>query len=146
MANINGESQASFRWVLSCATMGLAASVSLSFAQGDRDTSKELQRVQPFACDSLDPKVCFDIYQRRMEQLPERTPDLGRYLASLSQGGNQGVKLPFDQPKDWNTAVPAPFDPPKIANPVLGLIDSPKDWFTYFRRVPWPPSTGQSGK
>jgi hypothetical protein len=54
MANINGGSQASFRWVLSSATMGLAASVSLCFAQGDRDTSKELQRVQPFACDSLD--------------------------------------------------------------------------------------------
>jgi hypothetical protein len=25
--------------------------------------------------DSLDPKVCFDIYQRRIEQLPERMPD-----------------------------------------------------------------------
>jgi hypothetical protein len=77
MANINGGSQASFRCVLSCATMGLAASVSLCFAQGDRDTATELQRVQPFACDSLDPKVCLDIYQRRMEQLPERKPDQG---------------------------------------------------------------------
>jgi hypothetical protein len=26
---------------------------------------------QPFACDSLDAKVCFDIYRRRMEQPPE---------------------------------------------------------------------------
>jgi hypothetical protein len=57
--------------------MGLVVSVSLCFAQGDRDTSNELQGVQPFACDSLDPKVCLDIYQRRMEQLPERKPDQG---------------------------------------------------------------------
>ena len=55
--------------------MGLAVSVSLCFAQGDRDISKERQRVQPFACDSLDPKVCLDIYQRRMGQ--QRKPDLG---------------------------------------------------------------------
>jgi hypothetical protein len=87
MANINGGSQASFRWVLSSATMGLAASVSLCFAQGDWDTSKELQRVQPFACDSLDPKVCLDIYQRRMEQPPERTPDLAPAASPSGVGG-----------------------------------------------------------
>jgi hypothetical protein len=72
MENISG-----FRWTFACATMGLAVSLSLCFAQGDRDPSQELQRVQPFTCDSLDPKVCFDIYQRRMEQLPERQSDQG---------------------------------------------------------------------
>ena len=60
----------------------LAVSVSFCFAQVDRDASKELQRLQEAQrllgpCDSLDPKVCLDIYQRRMEQLPERKPDLG---------------------------------------------------------------------
>jgi hypothetical protein len=29
--------------------------------------------VQPFACDSLDPKVCLDIYQRRMERIIKGT-------------------------------------------------------------------------
>jgi hypothetical protein len=71
------KARASFPWTLSCATMGLAVSVSLCFAQGDRDTSKELQRVQPFACDSLDPKVCFDIYQRRIERIPATIHDQG---------------------------------------------------------------------
>jgi hypothetical protein len=151
MENINGKIRASFRWTLSCATMGLAASVSLCFAQGDRNAPWELQRVQPFACDSLDPKVCFDIYQRRMEQLPEPTPDLGWLTREQGQAifGKSflpGLPKAFDQPNDWNTAVPAPFEPPKIANPVLGLIDPPYDWFTYFRRVPWPPGTVQSGK
>jgi hypothetical protein len=77
MENISG-----FRWTFACATMGLAISVSLCFAQGDRDVSQEPQRLQEAQrllgpCDSLDPKVCFDIYQRRMKQLPERKPDLG---------------------------------------------------------------------
>jgi hypothetical protein len=97
MENISGKSRASFRLMLSCATMGLAVSVSLCFAQGDRNAP-------------------------------------------------QGLPKAFDQPKDWNVAIPAPFDPPKIANPVLGLNDPPYDWFTYFRRVPSPPSTVQSGK
>jgi hypothetical protein len=75
MANINGKSRASFRWRLSCATIGIAVIVSPCFAQGDRDASQEPQRLQEVQrllgpCDSLDPKVCFDIYQRRMEQLP----------------------------------------------------------------------------
>jgi hypothetical protein len=71
---MNGKSRASFPWTFSCATMGLAVSVSLCFAQGDRDVSQELQRVQemtPFLCDSLDPKVCIDIYQHRMEPAPK---------------------------------------------------------------------------
>jgi hypothetical protein len=64
MENISGKSRASFRWMLSCVTIGIAVIVSPCFAQGDRNAPQELQRVQPFACDSLDPKVCFDIYRR----------------------------------------------------------------------------------
>lgn len=87
MENISGKGRANFRWTFSCATMGLAVSVSLGFAQGDRNAPQELQRLQNAQrllgpCDSLDPKVCLDIYQRRVEQLPERKPD-----ASLSGVG-----------------------------------------------------------
>jgi hypothetical protein len=103
MANVNGGSQASFRWMLSCATMGLAASVSLCFAQGDRDTATELQRVQPFACDSLDPKVCLDIYQRRMEQLPERTPENKASPGGLGQVIDAFGNLHYD------LGTPSPF-------------------------------------
>jgi hypothetical protein len=109
MENISGKSRARFPWTFSCITMGLVVSVSLCFAQGDRDTSKELQGVQPFACDSLDPKVCLDIYQRRMEQLPERKPDLGwlsrEYGQAMFGKSLPGVKLPFEQSAEWR------FDP-----------------------------------
>jgi hypothetical protein len=95
MENINGKGRPSFPWTFSCVTMGLAVSVPLCFAQ----TLQELQRVQemqrlitappeiatPFLCDSLDPKVCLDIYQRRMEQLPERMPDKGWPSREFSQ-------------------------------------------------------------
>jgi hypothetical protein len=71
MENINGKSRASFRWILSRATIGLVVSISPCFAQGNRDASQETQRlgtalpeITPFKCDSLDPKVCFDIYWR----------------------------------------------------------------------------------
>jgi hypothetical protein len=64
MENISGKSRARFRWTFSCVTIGIAVIVSPCFAQGDRNAPQELQRVQPFACDSLDPKVCFDIYRR----------------------------------------------------------------------------------
>jgi hypothetical protein len=72
MENINGKSRASFRWMLSFATVGLVISISPCFAQGnDRDASQEMQglgtvlpEITPFKCDSLDPKVCFDIYSR----------------------------------------------------------------------------------
>jgi hypothetical protein len=92
MENINGKNRASFRWMLSCAVIGLlAASVSPCFAQENRqNASQEMQRLQemqrvlaaPLApeaqwrglvCDSLVLKVCVDIYRRRMEQMPERT-------------------------------------------------------------------------
>jgi hypothetical protein len=66
----------------SCVTITIAVTVSPCFAQGDQETSQELQRALEMQgllgpCDSLDPKVCFDIYQRRMEQLPEHKPDRG---------------------------------------------------------------------
>jgi hypothetical protein len=81
MENISGRSRASFRWMLSCATIGLVVSTTPCFAQGNRDASQELQRpdaappeiTTPFKCDSFDPKVCLDIYQRRSEQRPEGT-------------------------------------------------------------------------
>ena len=91
MENINGKSRASFPWTFSCVTMGLAVSVSLCFAQGNRDASRELQRVQEVQrllgpCDSLDPKVCFDIYQRRMGEF----------------GQAMFGKVPFPlSPKEW---------------------------------------------
>lgn len=90
MENIDGKSRASFRWVLPCVATCLAASVSLCFAQGNRDASQGLQRVQEVQrllgpCDSLDPKVCFDIYQRRMEQLPEPIPDNGWLSRAFGQ-------------------------------------------------------------
>jgi hypothetical protein len=45
MENINGKSRASFRWMLSCATIGLVVSISPCFAQGNRDASQELQNL-----------------------------------------------------------------------------------------------------
>ena len=111
MENINGKSRASFPWTFSCVTMGLAVSVSFCFAQGNRDASRDLQRVQEVQrllgpCDSLDPKVCFDIYQRRTEQLPERTermPDKGWPSRGFGQAmfGKMPL-LPLSlSPKEW---------------------------------------------
>jgi hypothetical protein len=69
MENISGKSRASF-WMLSCVTIGIAVIVSPCFA-ADLGTSQGTQRlgtapaeIMPFRCDSLDPKVCFDIYWR----------------------------------------------------------------------------------
>jgi hypothetical protein len=71
MENINGKYQPLL--MLLCATVGLAVSVSLCL--GADMGNREAQLVSappetPFPCDSLDPKVCFDIYQRRMERIP----------------------------------------------------------------------------
>jgi hypothetical protein len=87
MENISG-----FRSTFACATMSLAVSVSLCFAQGDRNAPQEPQRVQPFACDSLDPRVCLDVYQRRMEQQPERKPE--QELLAPAASGVGGVTSP----------------------------------------------------
>ena len=48
-----------------------------------------MQEMQRFLgpCDSLDPKVCFDIYQRGMEQLPQRKPDLAPGASLFGVGG-----------------------------------------------------------
>jgi hypothetical protein len=116
MENIGG-----FRRMLSCATIGLAVSVSPCFADGNWDASRELQRVQEMQrllgpCDSLDPKVCFDIYRRRMEQRPE-----GILYNELSKAlTGHRLDWPIDPPKDWNTAIDVR---PKSS----GLIDPSKD-------------------
>jgi hypothetical protein len=102
--------------------MGLAVSVSLCFAQ----TSQELQRVQemqrlvtappeiatPFSCDSLDPKVCFDIYRRRMEQ-PPRIPDnkawpageFGQAMAPFGKAPLPSFKLPSQKELQYGTRI-----------------------------------------
>jgi hypothetical protein len=92
MENIRGKSRASFRWMLSCVTIGVAVIVSPCFAQGDRNAPQELQRLQEAQrllgpCDSLDPKVCLDIYQHRMEQPPEGKPDLEPAASLVGIGG-----------------------------------------------------------
>jgi hypothetical protein len=101
MENISGKSRTSFRWTLPCATIGIAVIVSPCFAQGDRDTATELQRVQPFACDSLDPKVCFDIYQRRLEA---GTPD-----NKASPGGKLGQVIDAFGNLHYDLGTPSPF-------------------------------------
>ena len=127
MENISGKSRASFRWTFSCAMMGLAVSVSLCFAQGNRDASQELQRVQemqrlvtappeiatPFSCDSVDPKVCLDIYRRRMEQTPERIPDnkawpggeFGQATAPFGKAPLPSFKLPSQKELQYGTRI-----------------------------------------
>jgi hypothetical protein len=80
MANINGKSRP--RWMLLCASMCLPVSVSPCFAQGNREAqvvTPPPETATPFPCDSLDPKVCFDIYRRRMERIaaPIRSGDQG---------------------------------------------------------------------
>jgi hypothetical protein len=62
------------------ATIGLAVSVSPCFAQGNREAqliTAPSEIAAPFPCDSLDPKVCLDIYQRRMERIPANIHDQG---------------------------------------------------------------------
>jgi hypothetical protein len=79
MGNINGKYQPV--WMLLCATIGLAVSVSHCFAQGNREAQLVTAppEITPFTCDSLDPKVCFDIYRRRVERIaaPIRSDDQG---------------------------------------------------------------------
>jgi hypothetical protein len=71
MENISGKSRARFPWTFSCATMGLAVSVSLCFAQGNREAqivTAPPEITMPLKCDSLDPEVCFDIYRRILQK------------------------------------------------------------------------------
>jgi hypothetical protein len=80
MQNINRISRAR---LLSWAAIGLVVSVSPCFAadlgasQGMQPLGTAPAEIMPFRCDSLDPQVCFDIYQRRMEQLPAISGNLG---------------------------------------------------------------------
>lgn len=80
-------------------------------AGGDRDALQDPQRVQAQRllgpCDSLDPKVCFNICKRRMEHLPERTPDLGW----LSRGFGQAIV---------GKALLPSFNPPSKRNCSMG--------------------------
>jgi len=99
--------------MLSCATIGLAVSVSPCFAQ----TSQEMQPVQemrgiapqrPLVCDSLDPKVCFDIYRRRMEQPPEwPAGKLGQATAPFGFGKalSPSFKLPSREQLQEGTRI-----------------------------------------
>jgi hypothetical protein len=69
MENMNGKYQPPL--MLLCATMGLAVSVSLCFAQGNREAqiaTAPPEITTPFKCDSLDPEVCFDIYRRILQK------------------------------------------------------------------------------
>ena len=127
MENINGKGRASFRWTLPCAMTGLAVSVPLCFAQGNQGAPQELQRMQemqrevtappeivtPFSCDSLDPKVCLDIYRRRMEQPPERIPDnkawpageFGQAMAPFGKAPLPSFKLPSQKELQYGTRI-----------------------------------------
>jgi hypothetical protein len=78
------------------------------FAQGNGDASQEIQALgtarpeitTPFKCDSLDPKVFFDIYRRRVEARPEgilyNEYPFGKALAG------HGFDSPFDPPKAFD--------------------------------------------
>jgi hypothetical protein len=59
----------------------------------------------PFKCDSLDPKVCFDIYLRRTEQRPEGILYTEYPLGNALTGHR--FDSPFDPPKAFG-------DPPKF--------------------------------
>ena len=131
MENINGKYQPLL--MLLCATVGLTVSISLCFAQGNREAqlvTAAPEITTPFKCDSLDPKVCFDIYRRRMEHRPEgilyNEYPLGKELAGHL------VDWPIDPLKDWNTATDVRgksrglIDPPKGSNPEVWL----KNWVT----------------
>jgi hypothetical protein len=135
MENINGKGRASFRRMLSCFILGLAVSASPCFAQENQSASQETQRLQemqdlqkmlrrqeaearerareaqrPFACDSLVPQVCLDIYRRRMEQTPE-------HLSVEEPRDGSGVRLYGSERADarWRASPPrlyiSPFSP-----------------------------------
>jgi hypothetical protein len=79
MENINGKYQPPL--MLLCATIGLAVSVSLCFAQGNREAqilTAPPEITTPLKCDSLDPEVCFDIYRRILQK--SAPPTAGRAL------------------------------------------------------------------
>jgi hypothetical protein len=111
MENISGKSRVRFPGTFSCITIGLAVSVSPCFAQEDRNAPQELQRLQQAQrilgpCDSLDPKICLDIYQRRMEQLPERKPDPGWLSRDYGQAMvGKWLSPPFNPPKELGTRI-----------------------------------------
>jgi hypothetical protein len=127
MRNINGKYQPV--WMLLCATMGLAVSVSLCFAQGNRDA----QIVAPypwiaFPCDSLDPKVCFDIYQRRVGHeaplaiVPLIAGEYGCWYPFPPWPGEGSSQL--TAPPTTRTLVPFGYYPNQFGSPKLDVCSS----------------------
>jgi hypothetical protein len=118
MENINGKLRP--RWMLLFATMGLAVSVSPCFAQGNREgqlVTAPSEAVAPFACDSLDPKVCLDIYQRRMERIPAIIHDQGDNSV-IAAGQRLERCLSYDPRPD-------PFGKPKKDQKLSGPASGP---------------------
>jgi hypothetical protein len=130
MRNINRISRTR---LLSCATVGLVVSISPCFAQGNRDASQDTAplEITPFKCDSLDPKVCFDIYWRlHNEPAP---PSLDRRF--LPQPPNwsfvpnwskkfEGLHYGLGTPNNMIGTVPF-GRPPAAYNPQTGIFYMP---------------------
>jgi hypothetical protein len=143
MENISGRSRASFRWMLSCVTIGIAVIVSPCFA-ADLGASQGMQRpgitppeIMPFRCDSLDPKVCFDIYARILNSTPWLLYGAGGWAhnkisESLGISGNLGG-IPFSN-EGWlsgwtaGTGVEWKFAPNWSRN-FEGRLGTPPNWF-----------------
>ena len=86
MQNINRISPAR---LLSCAAIGHVVSVSPCFAEGNQEgqlVTASSETATPFTCDSLDPEVRLDIYQRRMERVPATIHDQGDGVIAAGRG------------------------------------------------------------
>jgi len=118
MENFNGKYQPPL--MILCATMGLAISVSFCFAQGNREgqlVAAPPEIAPQFPCDSLDPKVCFDIYLRRIQRIlapygrevcftgkDARTKDGQTFMAAT-------LIEPEGRPKKFRVSVPRSLQP-----------------------------------
>jgi hypothetical protein len=95
MENISGKSRASFRWMLSCVTIGIAVIVSpclaadLGASQGMQGLGIAPPEIMPFRCDSLDPQVCFDIYWRLHNEPAPLPRSLDLWLRFFPQPPNR---------------------------------------------------------
>jgi hypothetical protein len=125
MENIDGKHRP--RWMLLCATTALAVSASLCFAQGNREAQLVGNDVAvsggAAVCDSLDPKVCFDIYQRRMERIPapilsDDQGDNGEWCLMVPHGQARSVWFSQATRSVWfsrATCLLVPLDAHQIA-------------------------------
>jgi hypothetical protein len=100
MENISGKSRASFRWMLSYVTIGIGVIVSPCFA-ADLGASQGMQRlgtaapeIMPLRCDSLDPKVCFDIYWRLHNEPAPPAPNWSTKFNLYYGPGNRFLGTP----------------------------------------------------